>query len=170
MRNLAVAVLAAVVLSACGDRTMEPILEGIGLENRVPERARFVKAKSNDDFDTTLDRLYGAVDRRDLTVFAVIDHQAGARNAGLDMRPATVVIFGSPLLGTPLMQAEPQMAAELPLRAAVYEDENGDVMVTVSAVEGLERVYDKLTPEGDRLKQIASNLTKLLNETAGADG
>jgi uncharacterized protein (DUF302 family) len=72
------------------------------------------------DFAETLDRLLGAITARDLTVFATIDHAAGAREAGLELEGETVVLFGDPRAGTPLMQDDARIGIELPLRLLVW--------------------------------------------------
>ena len=57
-----------------------------------------------------------------MTVFATIDHSAEARRHGLELRDTTVVVFGSPTAGTPVMQASPLTALDLPLRVLVWDD------------------------------------------------
>ena len=59
------------------------------------------------------------------TIFATIDQAAAARNAGLSLRPTTLIVFGNPKGGTPLMQAMPLFSLELPLKLLVWEDEGG---------------------------------------------
>jgi uncharacterized protein (DUF302 family) len=78
----------------------------------------------------TLARLEAAVAARGLTVFARIDHAAGAAAAGLKMRPAVVVIFGNAKGGTPLMQSVATVAIDLPLKALVWEDGSGDTWLS----------------------------------------
>lgn len=73
----------------------------------------------------TLDRLEVAVARYGLAVVARIDHGAAADKVGLHLRPTVVVIFGNPRGGTPLMQAVPTIAIDLPLKAVVWQDEAG---------------------------------------------
>ena len=73
-------------------------------------------------FAATLDRLVDAIARAGMTVFARIDHAAGARAAGMDIPPTEVLIYGSPKGGTPLMIAAPQAALDLPLRVLVRQD------------------------------------------------
>lgn len=63
------------------------------------------------------------------TVFAVIDQTAAAAEAGLPLRPTTLIVFGNPTGGTPLMDAFPLVALELPLKLLVWE-ENGVVNVS----------------------------------------
>jgi uncharacterized protein (DUF302 family) len=84
--------------------------------------------RSASGFPATLAALVGAIERRGLTVFAVIDHAAGARRAGLELADETVVVFGNPRAGTPLMQDDPRIGIELPLRVLVWRS-GDDVLV-----------------------------------------
>jgi uncharacterized protein (DUF302 family) len=70
-------------------------------------------------------RLIDAVQRRGLTVFARIDHAAAAREVGLELADEQVLVFGSPQAGTALMQDDPRIGIELPLRMLVWAGENG---------------------------------------------
>jgi uncharacterized protein (DUF302 family) len=78
-------------------------------------------ASSHDHADT-LERFERAVRAKGMTIFARIDHHAGAVAAGLELPPMVVVIFGDPRGGTPLMQLVPAFGLELPLKALVWED------------------------------------------------
>lgn len=80
-------------------------------------------------FDATLDRLAKAIERAGLTIFARIDHAAGARDANLAMPPTVVLIYGHAKGGTPIMLAAPQAALDLPLRVLVREDAGGRTLV-----------------------------------------
>lgn len=77
--------------------------------------------------EETLSRLETAVKARGAAVLARIDHAAAAEKAGLALRPTTVVIFGNPRAGTPLMQAVQTAGIDLPLKALVWQDEAGGV-------------------------------------------
>ena len=72
--------------------------------------------------------LIAAIEKRGLTVFARIDHAAGARDAGMELDEEEVVLFGSPRTGTPLMQDDRRIGIELPLRILVWRDA-GQVMI-----------------------------------------
>lgn len=76
----------------------------------------------------TLRRLLDAIASRGLGVFAQIDHAAAAREVGLDLRDEVVVLFGNPRAGTPLMQADPRVGIELPLRMLVWDAGEGTVI------------------------------------------
>jgi uncharacterized protein (DUF302 family) len=77
--------------------------------------------KSGFSVPATVDRLLAALGRRGITVFAPIDHAAGARQAGLELADEVLVIFGDPRVGTLLMQADPAVGYELPLRLLIWE-------------------------------------------------
>lgn len=73
----------------------------------------------------TVERLIAAVTRGDITVLARIDHAQAAAKVGMMPRPTEVVIFGNPRAGTPLMQAQQTVGIDLPLKALVWQDEEG---------------------------------------------
>jgi len=70
----------------------------------------------------TMNRLEAAVKARGMTVFARIDHAAGAAEVELPLRPTELLIFGSAKGGTPLMQAIQTIGIDLPLKAMVWQD------------------------------------------------
>jgi len=73
----------------------------------------------------TMKRLEAEVTAKGMTVFAHIDHAAGATAAGLPLRPTDLLIFGNAKGGTPLMQQVQTIGIDLPLKALVWEDETG---------------------------------------------
>lgn len=70
----------------------------------------------------TVQRLTSMVAARGMTLFAVIDQQAAAAMAGLELRATTLVVFGSPAAGTPVMVAAPLAALDLPLKVLIWDD------------------------------------------------
>jgi uncharacterized protein (DUF302 family) len=70
----------------------------------------------------TVDRLTGLLGARGMKVFAVIDQADEARQAGLHLRPTTLVIFGNPVAGTAVMDAAPEAAIDLPLKVLIWAD------------------------------------------------
>jgi len=84
--------------------------------------------KSAHSVPETVDRLIAALGKRGITVFARIDHAGEARKAGLDLADEEVVIFGDPRVGTRLMQADPSVGYELPLRVLIW-DAGGQTMI-----------------------------------------
>jgi uncharacterized protein (DUF302 family) len=78
----------------------------------------------------TMDRLEADVKAKGLTVFARIDHAAGAKEVGMALRPTELLIFGNARGGTPLMQALQTTGIDLPLKALVWEDPGGKVWLS----------------------------------------
>ncbi len=76
-----------------------------------------------------MDLLAASVARHGMTIFARVDHAAGAKDAGMVLRPTEVLIFGSPKAGTPLMQAAQTLGIDLPLKALVWQDEAGKTLL-----------------------------------------
>lgn len=72
--------------------------------------------------DDTVERISETVKARGIKLFAVIDHSGEARAGGLELPDTKVVIFGNPQAGTPVMQAAPLAALDLPLRVLVWQD------------------------------------------------
>jgi uncharacterized protein (DUF302 family) len=89
----------------------------------------------------TMDRLEDEVKAKGLTVFARVDHAAGAEAVGLELRPTELLIFGNARGGTPLMEANQRIGIDLPLRALVYQDEAGKVLLTYTEPSWLARRY-----------------------------
>lgn len=80
-------------------------------------------------YPETLDRLVAEIGRRGIELFARIDHTANAARVGLNMSPTTVLIFGDPAVGTPVMRESANFALELPSRILVRTRGDGSVVV-----------------------------------------
>jgi uncharacterized protein (DUF302 family) len=88
----------------------------------------------------TVTRFTGMLSAKGVKLFAVIDQSAEARQAGLRLRDTTLVIFGSPAAGTPVMDAAPLAALDLPLKVLVWDDA-GQTKVTYYAPAALAARY-----------------------------
>ena len=73
-------------------------------------------------FEETVAALQKTLNSKGITIFATIEHHKAAEAVGESMRPATVLIVGNPKVGTALMQENPRLAIELPLKILIYED------------------------------------------------
>ncbi|MGA7805633.1 DUF302 domain-containing protein [Bradyrhizobium sp.] len=112
----------------------------------------------------TIDRLEAAVNAKGMTVFARIDHAAGAAAAGLSLRPTEVLIFGNAKGGTPLMQAAQTIGIDLPLKALVWQDETGATWLSYNDPVWLAKRH-LLSGETEK---VASNLATALHGLAQA--
>lgn len=101
-----------------------------------------VSVPSSHDVKTTADRLVAALEGKGMTVFARIDHAAGAAKAGATLPPTELVIFGNPKVGTPLMQCDRLVAIDLPQKALVREDGDGKVWLSYNAPDYLGQRHD----------------------------
>jgi uncharacterized protein (DUF302 family) len=77
-----------------------------------------------------------------VALFALVDHSGEAEKAGLTMRPTKLLIFGSPKAGTPLMQAAPSLAIDLPLKILVWEDAAGKTQISYNTPEYLRKRHN----------------------------
>ena len=84
-----------------------------------------VSLASKHSVEETMERFESLLKERGITVFARVDHSGEAEKIGLSMRPTKLLIFGSPKGGTPLMQASPTVAIDLPLKALFWQDAYG---------------------------------------------
>jgi uncharacterized protein (DUF302 family) len=96
-------------------------------ENRVDG---LTSVPSNFDPKETMDRLEAEIRTKGLNVFARIDHAAGAAEAGLELRPTNLIIFGNARGGTPLMQLIQTVGVDLPLKVLVWQDAAGKTWVS----------------------------------------
>jgi uncharacterized protein (DUF302 family) len=86
-----------------------------------------VVVASRFDVAQSTDKIEAAAKARGLIIFARIDHAGEAKKAGLDMPPTQLLVLGNPKAGTPLMQAKPSLAIDLPLKVLVWQDADGKV-------------------------------------------
>ena len=77
----------------------------------------------------TIDRLEKVFKKKGVTVFAKINHGAGAKKIGAKLSPTQIIIFGTPKIGTPLMQSNQKIGIDLPLKVLAWKDKNGKVMI-----------------------------------------
>jgi uncharacterized protein (DUF302 family) len=125
--------------------------------------APFVLKTSEDDVATVIDRLERAVEAAGATVLARLDHRENAASVDMEMPPATVLIFGNPKLGTPMMRAAPSMAVSLPVKVAAYVGDDGVTkviyrdMVDLGALHGATDMvpFERANAALDRLTEKA---------------
>ncbi|WP_250032412.1 DUF302 domain-containing protein [Paractinoplanes maris] len=124
-----------------------------------------ITARSRSDVATTVQLLQEALHRRGITVFATIDHAAGARSAGLELPDEVVLVFGNPAAGTPVMQADPRAGIDLPLRLLVWSEDGG---TRVAFRDPLSLAEDfSLAAQTQTLQKLRSVLDALVAEVAG---
>jgi uncharacterized protein (DUF302 family) len=120
-----------------------------------------VTRASDQPFAQTVERLESALREKNLTLFARIDHAAGAAAVHMDLRPTTLFIFGNPKGGTPLMQAAQQFGLELPLKVLVWEDVSGKTHLTYESPHTLAQRFG-LDPALPAVASLSKTLEALV--------
>ena len=112
--------------------------------------------------EATVARLRELVEAAGMKLFAVIDHSGEAQAHGLELRDTKVVIFGSPLAGTPVMAAHPLAALDLPLKVLIWDD-GGLTRVSYAAPAELARRYGLEQELAQRLAGIGALTDRLVS-------
>ena len=116
----------------------------------------------------TMTRLEAAVKAKGLTVFARVDHAAGAAEVGLSLRPTDLLIFGNAKGGTPLMQSVQTVGIDLPLKALVWQDASDNTWLAYNDPAGLAKRHG-LTREADAsVSALAAALAALAKAATGS--
>ena len=85
---------------------------------------------SRHSVDDVVSRLQALLLEKNIQIFAIIDHSGEAQAVGLNMPPTKLIIFGNPRGGTPLMQAAPSTALDLPLKILIAQQPNGQTLLS----------------------------------------
>ena len=116
----------------------------------------------------TLDRLEAILKERGLTIFARIDHAAGAKKAGMEMKPTELLVFGNPKMGTPLMQSNRRVGIDLPIKVLAWQDEKDAVWIAYNdpaylksrhAISDRDAVFGKMAGALGKLTDLAAART-----------
>ncbi len=112
-----------------------------------------------------LQRLTDALEQQGIRLFAVVDHAGAAREAGLELADEVVAIFGNPAAGTALMQQDPRVGLDLPLRMLFWSRE-GATYLAYRSPTSLAETYD-LGDAGGRLEKLDAVLRGLADAASG---
>ncbi len=132
----------------------------------IPASADILEVAAAGTVSETADRLEAAVGNAGATVFARVDHGAGAASVDMDLADAELVIFGNPNLGTPALQQDIHAGLVLPLRVLVYADDDGQTWLAYESVDAMFEDLDIARDAGFR-DTMAGALDRL---TAAASG
>lgn len=121
-----------------------------------------IRKKIDGDFEEVWKRLLDGINAAKIPVFAVIDHKVNAVQVGLDMTDARVLIFGNPAVGTGLMQANPEIALDLPLKFLLWKSPDGVILSWNSPTWLAERF------EMDSGMEVITKINNLLEKLANS--
>jgi len=120
-----------------------------------------VAVKSPHNAKATMDKFEALAKERGLNVFARIDHAAGAQRIGKTLRPTEVLIFGNPAGGTPLMECAQSAGIDLPLKALVWEDAQGQAWLGYNDPAWLAKRHEAAAcPVVENLKKALDGLAQ----------
>jgi len=114
----------------------------------------------------TIDRIESDIKSKGMTVFARIDHAAGAEEAGLTLAPTLLLIFGNAKGGTPLMQDKQQIGIDLPLKALAWEDVSGKSWLSYNDLDWLAKRHGLDGKVDNVVKGLAAALGAILQKAA----
>lgn len=125
-----------------------------------------VNVQSEFDVEETANRMESILEEKGLTLFNRIKHSEAAAGVGIELRDTELIIFGNPKVGSPLMQCQQSVAIDLPQKALIWEDEEGEVWISYNDpaylearhdIEGCEEVIENI---GNALNGIAESASK----------
>ena len=115
----------------------------------------------------TMDRLEAEIRGKGMTVFARIDHAGGAAEAGLELRPTELIVFGNARGGTPLMQSVQTVGIDLPLKALVWEDTAGTTWISYNEPGWIAQRHGVGANAEPIVNSMAAALSAMSKATAG---
>ena len=121
-----------------------------------------VNVKSSHTVKKTTDRLENALKQKGMTIFARINHSEGAKKVGMDLPETELIIFGNPKVGSPLMKCNRTVGIDLPQKALIWKDENGQVWLSYNAPQYLSKRHDlsECTEVINKVEKALSNFSK----------
>ncbi|MBD1396459.1 DUF302 domain-containing protein [Pontibacter sp. JH31] len=151
----------ATIITGCNDN--DDLLE----EDKPTAIGLAYTQAANRNLDTVYNDLVNALSGNSaIGIVAEVNHQQNAANAGLELNPTRVVLFGNPALGTPLMQANQQAGLDLPQNILLYQNVRGDVYATFNTVQYLASRHGVDTVS--TLPKISTALTNLTETATGS--
>jgi len=120
-----------------------------------------LSVKSPHGAKDTMDRLEALLEKKGMTIFARVDHAAGAAKIGRKLRATEVLIFGNPQGGTPFMECSQTAGIDLPLKALVWEDASGQVWLGYNDPSFLAKRHEAgQCPVVENLKKALAGFTQ----------
>ncbi len=113
------------------------VLSSVIYSHTVVASDMFIQKQSPYGVSETLDRLEAVLKQKGITVFARVDHAAGARKVGQTMSDTQLLIFGNPKMGTPLMKEQRLMGLDLPMKVLAWESSNNQTWIAYTSPDEL---------------------------------
>ncbi|MEM9278090.1 MAG: DUF302 domain-containing protein [Pseudomonadota bacterium] len=141
------------------------IITGFFFMTTASAQEGWIIKNSKHSVQETADKLVAIIDRAPPTLFARVDHAAGAADAGLELPESTMVMFGAPAIGTPIMQQNMKAGLDLPIRVLIWDD-NGQTKIGYLDPQALKARYEIAGAE-KAFEGMAGALKKFTDGAAG---
>lgn len=128
-----------------------------------PDRDDLLIFQSDYSVEETRNRLITVLRDAGMNIITQVNHQAGAEVVDLDLRPTHLVLFGNPKAGTPIMQCSQLAGIDLPQKALIWEDDNGDVWLAFNNPKYLGERHGILNECEDELNNAHTALNRFGN-------
>lgn len=113
----------------------------------------------------SMDRLENILKQKGIIIFSRIYHSVGAKKAGIPMRPTQLLIFGNPKVGSPLINENPLVALDLPLKVLAWQDENNQTWLAYLNPQELQKRHNIRNSEF--IAKMTNALNKVTNKALG---
>jgi uncharacterized protein (DUF302 family) len=133
---------------------------------QLPQDSSVITKASSYNMDQTLSRLKESIKGMGINLVAEVDHAKAAADNGLELRPTHLLIFGNPMIGTNLMQADQRSGLDLPLRLLVWEDAQGKVNLSYRLPQHLQKDFklQEQKPVLDKMDKVYEKLTEVVSK------
>ena len=132
----------------------------MGSENQM-------KVMSNHSVSVTLDRLSDILAEKGIGIATRVNHGAAAAKVDMELRPTELLLFGNPILGTPLMQVNQEAGFDLPMKALSWQDKDGVVWLRVTDPSMLQKDHE-LEGVDDVVTKMSMVLSNMVNVATAA--
>ncbi|MEE9595217.1 MAG: DUF302 domain-containing protein [Acidiferrobacterales bacterium] len=146
--------------------TLAVLIAGLVVISPAGYASGLVLTRSSHSVGETLDRLETVLRNKGLRIFARIDHGAGAKDVGVDLRPTQLLLFGNPKLGSQLFTSNQLAGIDLPMKALVWEDAQGQVWLAyndpgyIAARHDIEDRPGVISKMSSAMKKLTSKATQ----------
>jgi uncharacterized protein (DUF302 family) len=125
-----------------------------------------VSKKSGVGVAETLDRLEAVLEKKGITIFSRVSHTAGAEDAGIELRPTELLIFGNPKLGSHFFTSRQTAGIDLPMKALAWQDADGQVWLTYNEPQYIADRHG-ISDREEIVKKMSRALDKMTNAAIG---
>lgn len=125
----------------------------------LPEQ--FLQVKSTHSVKTTIDKLQSIVSKKGLTIFTRVKHSNSAKKVKIKINQSELLIFGNPKIGSKIMQCNPEIGIDLPLKALAWKNDKGDVYLKYTNLKFIQTKYSLQDCAINEINKASMALNKL---------